>query len=122
MNKYFKIAAALALMAAVTLGLARRKTHIIDAPLADKSLTQYYERSQQLADSHVSSKVNFLAVGDIMLGRGVEAAAARAHDPSLPFAKLGDLLRSTDFNFGNLESPLANSRSTSLGPQDFILK
>ncbi|HYJ45074.1 MAG TPA: CapA family protein [Pyrinomonadaceae bacterium] len=54
-------------------------------------------------------KVTFLSVGDIMLSRGVERAMAKAGDPLAPFKPLADLLQSTDFNFGNLESPISGN-------------
>jgi poly-gamma-glutamate synthesis protein (capsule biosynthesis protein) len=53
--------------------------------------------------------VKFLAVGDIMLSRGVTMAINRANDPLLPFKRLSDLFLSTDFNFGNLESPFSGN-------------
>ena len=57
----------------------------------------------------VETKVVFLAVGDIMLSRGVARVMDRANDPLLPFRKLEAVLRSTDFNFGNLESPFSGN-------------
>ena len=53
------------------------------------------------------TKVTFLAVGDIMLSRGVAEVIDRAKDPLLPFRHLEAVLKSTDFNFGNLETPLS---------------
>jgi poly-gamma-glutamate synthesis protein (capsule biosynthesis protein) len=47
----------------------------------------------------------FLAVGDIMLSRNVAQKIKDANNPNLPFSKMNDVLKSTDFNFGNLESP-----------------
>jgi poly-gamma-glutamate synthesis protein (capsule biosynthesis protein) len=49
----------------------------------------------------------FVAVGDIMLSRNVAAVAKASGDPYLPFRGVADLLDSSDFNFGNLESPFA---------------
>jgi poly-gamma-glutamate capsule biosynthesis protein CapA/YwtB (metallophosphatase superfamily) len=54
-------------------------------------------------------EVTFLAVGDIMLSRGVTMAINRANDPLLPFKPLSELFTSTDFNFGNLESPFSGN-------------
>ncbi|MDT5122257.1 MAG: hypothetical protein QOC96_1739 [Acidobacteriota bacterium] len=53
--------------------------------------------------------VTFLAVGDIMLSRGVAMAIDRANDPLMPFKRLAPLFKSTDFNFGNLESPVSGN-------------
>ena len=47
------------------------------------------------------------AVGDIMLSRGVARAISRDGNPQLPFEKMTDVFRSTDFNFGNLEAPVS---------------
>src|ERR1051326_1148309 len=53
--------------------------------------------------------VTFLAVGDIMLSRGVAMAIDRAHDPLMPFKPMAALFKSTDFNFANLESPVSGN-------------
>ena len=53
------------------------------------------------------TKVTFLAVGDIMLSRGVARRTAITGDPLIPFKQLDALLKSTDFNFGNLETPIS---------------
>lgn len=54
-----------------------------------------------------AARVSFIAGGDIMLSRGVARAIERTTDPLIPFSGLDQLLRSTDFNFANLESPIA---------------
>jgi poly-gamma-glutamate synthesis protein (capsule biosynthesis protein) len=54
-----------------------------------------------------SSKISFLAVGDISLSRNVAAQIIKHDDPLLPFKNIANLLKSTDFNFANLESPFA---------------
>jgi poly-gamma-glutamate capsule biosynthesis protein CapA/YwtB (metallophosphatase superfamily) len=56
-----------------------------------------------------ASMVTFIAVGDIMLSRGVEEIMSRAGDPTLPFRDISAELRATDFNFGNLESPVSGN-------------
>jgi gamma-polyglutamate biosynthesis protein CapA len=58
---------------------------------------------------NVDTKVTFLATGDIMLSRGVARVMDNANDPLLPFRKLAALLKSTDFNFGNLEGPFSGN-------------
>ena len=84
---------------------------------SDGSLQSYLLQAQQLSNSNVTatSTVTFLAVGDIMLSRNVAAAALTAKDDEFPFRKMADLLKATDFNFGNLESPFAPSRGCLLG-------
>ncbi len=49
----------------------------------------------------------FLAVGDIMLARGVAGVIQRSGDPRRPFSGMRDVLDSVAFAFGNLESPFA---------------
>ena len=53
------------------------------------------------------SRVTFLAVGDMMISRGVSRAIERAGSPLAPFRKMEEILLSTDFNFGNLEVPIS---------------
>lgn len=62
---------------------------------------------QQIALPTNSAEATFLAVGDIMLTRGVAGIINRTNDPLLPFKGMAKILKSTDFNFGNLESPFS---------------
>lgn len=55
----------------------------------------------------VETRVSFLAVGDIMLSRGVASTIERSNNPYHPFEQMKEIFRSTDFNFGNLESPVS---------------
>ena len=69
-------------------------------------------RADRLASAHeppalTEARVTFLAVGDMMISRGVARAIRRAGDPLAPFQKMESILLSTDFNFGNLESPIS---------------
>lgn len=50
--------------------------------------------------------VSFLAVGDIMLSRGVDQAIRKQNNPLRPFEPLSELFESVDFSFGNFESPI----------------
>lgn len=68
--------------------------------------------AQALAEQSAAepkSTVSFLAVGDIMLSRHVAERIEQNDNPPLPFDQLKDLLASTDFNFGNLESPVSGN-------------
>lgn len=56
-----------------------------------------------------TSQVTFLSVGDISLSRGIAYAIDKNKDVNFPFRKVQDLLKSTDFNFGNLETPFSSS-------------
>jgi len=75
----------------------------------DGSLQSYYEKGQNLSPrgNTATTSATFLAVGDIMLSRNVAAAIQKSDDVNLPFKKMSDILKSTDFNFGNLESPVS---------------
>ncbi len=53
------------------------------------------------------SRASFLAVGDILLSRGVAQRMKQQNDPLLAFRSFAEVLNSTDFNFGNLESPVS---------------
>lgn len=55
--------------------------------------------------------VTLVAVGDIMLSRGVADRIKEHGDPGLPFAKVKGLLDSGDIVFGNLECPLTPGRA-----------
>jgi poly-gamma-glutamate synthesis protein (capsule biosynthesis protein) len=57
------------------------------------------------------SRVTFLAVGDMMISRGVARSITRANDPLVPFRKMDAVFRSTDFNFGNLEVPISGNNN-----------
>ena len=55
------------------------------------------------------SQASFIAVGDIMLSRGVARMIDRERSSLAPFSGVADLLNSTDFNFANLESPISGN-------------
>jgi hypothetical protein len=55
----------------------------------------------------IETHATFLAVGDIMLSRGVAQRIKAANDPLLPFRQLETVLKSSDFNVGNLETPVS---------------
>lgn len=63
----------------------------------------------KLQSKVITSTVSFIAVGDIMLSRGVARKIAAAKNPLLPFSKFAGQLKSADFNFANLESPFSGS-------------
>jgi len=72
----------------------------------DKSLEGYYNEAAEMAkNSDSRTELSFLAVGDIMLSRNVATQIEKQKDVNYPFLALEDILKSTDFNFGNLESP-----------------
>jgi poly-gamma-glutamate synthesis protein (capsule biosynthesis protein) len=72
-------------------------------------LDSYYERGLSLSPrgTVATTSATFLAVGDIMLSRNVAGAIIKAKDIDYPFQNFSSVLKSTDFNFANLESPVA---------------
>lgn len=67
-----------------------------------------------------STEATFLAVGDIMLSRDVAAQMDKNNkNGNFPFLKIRDLLTSTDFNFGNLESPFSGKDTQDPDPYTF---
>lgn len=55
------------------------------------------------------TRATFAAVGDMMISRGVAQTINAAGDPLVVFSGMKDLFNSTDFNFGNLESPVSGN-------------
>jgi poly-gamma-glutamate synthesis protein (capsule biosynthesis protein) len=119
-SKYLKFILPLLFALAIALGLMQRQeqTYIIDhsnaktialSQAAESELWAFYNKGQTLVQDKPIEKTQttFLAVGDIMLSRKVALKIKQANNPLLPFSRLSPLLNSTDFNFGNLETPLA---------------
>ena len=71
-------------------------------------------QANNVPEKITESKVTFLAVGDIMISRGVAKAIDRAGSPLAPFKQMEQIFRSTDFNFANLECPISG-RETVIG-------
>jgi poly-gamma-glutamate capsule biosynthesis protein CapA/YwtB (metallophosphatase superfamily) len=92
LNKYLKPIIVLLFALAILLGLSRREDIM-------------FRQSQD----NLQDTVTFLAVGDIMLSRDVARQMVRAKNPLPPFLGVQELLHSTDFNFGNLETPITES-------------
>ncbi len=101
---------------AVLLGLYRnsQKQYSYDfakkqLPASSGDLNYYYQKAEEITrGQNTETTVSFLAVGDIMLSRGVAAAEANYGQkdwPNFPFQKIAEVLKSTNFNFANLESP-----------------
>jgi poly-gamma-glutamate synthesis protein (capsule biosynthesis protein) len=115
MKRYWKILIPLLFALAIALGLLqrqdnpyvgfRKQTFYFNQNNSDKSLEDYFGESQKLAKQNQPVITSFLAVGDIMLSRNVAAEIFKSTDNGLPFRRMADILKSTDFNFANLESP-----------------
>jgi poly-gamma-glutamate synthesis protein (capsule biosynthesis protein) len=80
-----------------------------------KTLDHYYAQSQSLKKNTPTQQeprtVTFLAVGDISLSRGIAHTIQTKQDPLYPFRGIEQLLKLTDFNFGNLETPFSSSNA-----------
>ncbi|MGE5579654.1 MAG: CapA family protein [Bacillota bacterium] len=61
-----------------------------------------------------SEPVTLVAVGDVMLSRGVAGRIQENGNLGLPFAKVTSLLRTGDIVFGNLENPLTPGREINI--------
>ena len=73
------------------------KTSYNFAP-SDKTLSAYYKQASELAKKTDSaSQASFLAVGDIMLSRNVAGTIQKSDNVNLPFEKMAEILKSTDF-------------------------
>jgi hypothetical protein len=125
MKLYLKIIIALCALAIMGAGIsawsAQRQPNWPKEYSSLGSLEDYYSAAKNLGKKvDTKTEVSFLAVGDIMLGREVSAQMAAAkNDGFLPFRRLDDLLHSTDFNFGNLESPFSGSDTIDADPNSF---
>lgn len=76
--------------------------------------------SSTTGDLNNIKTVTFLAVGDIMLSRDVATKmSAQEKDGNYPFINISKLLSSTDFNFGNLESPFSGTDTQDQDPNTF---
>lgn len=63
-----------------------------------------------------------VAVGDIMLGRGVGMRLKKAGDYGLAFSKVSDYLKQGDVTFANLESPITASTHSLDKKRKIVLK
>ena len=64
-------------------------------------------------------EVSLIAVGDLMLSRGVARKIKAQGDIHSPFLKVRDYLKGADIVFGNLESPIAAGREIGRGEMVF---
>jgi poly-gamma-glutamate capsule biosynthesis protein CapA/YwtB (metallophosphatase superfamily) len=77
-----------------------------------KTKTEVYQQkpSQIKEEVEKPTEISFLAMGDIMLSRNVAGQISKNNqDANWPFAKLATLLKQSNFNFANLESPFSGT-------------
>jgi gamma-polyglutamate biosynthesis protein CapA len=121
MNKHFKIIITAIIIAAAIFFIVQHqyaylfgsRTSITKFPgISDGSLESYFDEAQGLnpRGALASTTTTFLAVGDIMLSRDVAVAINKAGNIDYPFTNVSGLLKSTDFNFANLESPVSPTK------------
>ncbi|MDP2933793.1 MAG: CapA family protein [bacterium] len=107
MSKRLLIILIIFVAASGTVFLARK----FDRPVSSPPLPTREFVDQMVGDHKLQVKgpkdVEIILTGDIMLSRNVAMAIKKAGNPDLPFLKLADFLNSSDFNFGNLESPFS---------------
>ncbi|MGE5483461.1 MAG: CapA family protein [Ignavibacteriales bacterium] len=77
-------------------------------------------RVRRLSLPEGQEPVVLVAVGDIMLSRGVAEQIERHGDIQHPFSKMKEYLHSGDIVFGNLECPLTPGRD--IKPQEMVLR
>ncbi len=70
----------------------------------EKEFLDFSDQKKKLPQT--SEEVSLVAVGDISFSRGVERMVKKQKDPNYPFLKIRDYLKSADFVFGNLETPI----------------
>src|ERR1700722_7863446 len=118
----YKLLIPILLALAIVLGLFARSHESFNGnkPLSQidsgaSSLQDFYQETQQVSGPSGQSMrgptngqtttTDFLAVGDIMLSRNVASVIQKNGSPDFPFSGMANILKSTDFNFANLESP-----------------
>jgi poly-gamma-glutamate synthesis protein (capsule biosynthesis protein) len=116
LQKYWKIIVGIALALAVLFGLSQRKfspelgsnTRTFQNS-GSQTLESFQGKASEAAGSQNKTTITFLAAGDIMLSRNVAGTIKKKNDPLLPFRNMEGVLKSTDFNFANLESPISGT-------------
>lgn len=108
----------LALGVGVTSGFAYHRLSGNERPLGP-AMTQRPDTAEVLVTPEPSQTVSLIAVGDIMLSRGVAEKIVAHKDPNYPFLKVADFLRSADITFANLETSITPGRPIRSGEFTF---
>ena len=81
------------------------------------------EREDEFGKEDAAKFLKFIAVGDIMLGRGVGVRLEAQNLGYLyPFKNIADELKKGDIVFGNLEQPITDKSNSLDGRMKFVLK
>jgi poly-gamma-glutamate synthesis protein (capsule biosynthesis protein) len=67
----------------------------------------FFIREDNFVASFLSSPVEFVFVGDIMLSRQIGKIIDREDNPNFPFARMVETIQEADIAFGNLETPIS---------------
>lgn len=86
--------------------------------LARESQNSNQNESKEAEKKEEKNEVSLIAVGDMMLSRGV-AGKMRAKGMGYPFLKVRDYLKTGDIVFGNLETSIAEGRKVVSGEMLF---
>jgi len=76
----------------------------------DSSLTDNIYISDKVLINESKQEIKMIAVGDIMLSRGVEGRMIAHEDYRYPFLKTADITKNADIVFGNLETSIIVGR------------
>ncbi len=83
----------------------------------------FFEKSNPMKSLVESDKYHIIAVGDIMLGRGVyDELKSQGLSFSHPFMEVSDILNQGDILFGNLEHPITDCKDSLDGRYKYILR
>lgn len=78
--------------------------------------------SQAIIGDNEVPGLRLIAVGDIMLGRGVGMRLKKAGSYGIAFSKVSDYLKQGDVTFANLESPITSSTHSLDKKRKIVLK
>lgn len=92
------------------------------APLQPTTQQTQEQASSGLDQTSGSQVLRFIAVGDVMLGRGVGMRLQKAGSYERAFEKVSPVLRQGDIVFANLESPLTASTNSLDSKRKIVLK
>lgn len=84
---------------------------------SDVKFFDFLAKKKRLAQGY--GQVSFIAVGDIMLSRNVAKKMKAKNDFNYPFLKVKDYLKTADFSFGNLETPITDGHEIKTGEMIF---
>lgn len=103
---------------AVALGVFGWFWHTTNDVFAEQSLGTAVHATT-VSPASTSQSVKLIAVGDIMLSRNVGSAIVSHHDVNYPFKNITSFLKTGDFVFANLETPITAGAPVLTGSMTF---